>query len=153
MSDIDEMQTRLASAMGRISQALEAAQHAQGERNKLQAALEEEKAGNAKLQEHMRQLTANRAEQEGATAAARARMAELDRDLQRLRRSHDALREINAALRKANAQGMGAPDLINAALAAELEALRAARATETAELNAILSTLTPLLEEGGAQDA
>lgn len=72
-------------------------------------------------------------------------LARLDMDVQRLRQSNDQLRDSNEALRKANEEGVGDPHLINKAMLAELESLRAARATDTAEAGAVLARLEPLL--------
>lgn len=71
--------------------------------------------------------------------------ARLDMDVQRLRTSNDQLREVNASLREANETSVGEPSLINKAMLAELEGLRAARATDAAEAGAILARLEPLL--------
>lgn len=75
-----------------------------------------------------------------AEAAAR-----LDMDVQRLRQSNEQLRAVNAALREANQAAVGEPSLINRAMLAELEGLRATRATDAAEAGAILARLEPLL--------
>ena len=74
-----------------------------------------------------------------------AAMSRLDGDLQRLRKANDQLRKALADLRAANEAGVGEPHLINAAMLAELEALRAQRATDAAEVQAVLSKLGPLL--------
>lgn len=71
--------------------------------------------------------------------------ARLDMEMQRLRATNDQLRETSAALRAVNEAGVGEPSLINRAMLAELEALRATRAVEAAEAGAILSRLEPLL--------
>jgi len=72
-------------------------------------------------------------------------MGRLDMDVQRVRQSNDQLREANAALREANEAGVGEPHLINKAMLAELEGLRATRATDVAEASAVLARLEPLL--------
>ncbi|AUQ74222.1 hypothetical protein PhaeoP71_01351 [Phaeobacter piscinae] len=69
----------------------------------------------------------------------------LDATLQELRQSNDQLRASNAALREANAAGVGDAALINAALQADIDALTAARASDQAEVNAVLAKLEPLL--------
>ncbi|MCE8523716.1 hypothetical protein KBY23_00425 [Ruegeria pomeroyi] len=74
-----------------------------------------------------------------------AAMSRLDGDLQRLRKANDQLRKALSDLRAANEAGVGEPHLINAAMLAELEALRAQRATDAAEVQAVLSKLGPLL--------
>ncbi|MCG7622598.1 hypothetical protein [Epibacterium sp. Ofav1-8] len=82
---------------------------------------------------------------EGGSAELDQRLGELDGELQNLRASNDQLRQSNAALRAANAEGVGDPTLINAGLEAEVEGLKAARATDQAEVNAVLARLEPLL--------
>jgi chromosome segregation ATPase len=82
---------------------------------------------------------------EGVSAELDQRLGELDGELQNLRASNDQLRQSNAALRAANAEGVGDPTLINAGLEAEVEGLKAARATDQAEVNAVLARLEPLL--------
>lgn len=69
----------------------------------------------------------------------------LDAALQELRQSNDQLRASNAALREANAAGVGDATLINAALQTDIDALTAARASDQAEVNAVLAKLEPLL--------
>ena len=48
----------------------------------------------------------------------------------------------------ANAEGLADPKLIDTAVIAELESLRATRAIEMAEIDAVLTALAPLVEEG-----
>lgn len=74
-------------------------------------------------------------------------MAQLDVELQRARRANAGLVEACEALRDANAEGVGDADLINKAMLAELEGLRAARAVDVAEASAILAALGPLVEQ------
>lgn len=75
-----------------------------------------------------------------------ARMAQLDIELQRVRRANAQLTDACAALQEANAEGVGDAHLINKAMLAELEGLRAARAADVAESSAILAALGPLLD-------
>jgi DNA repair exonuclease SbcCD ATPase subunit len=72
-------------------------------------------------------------------------MEQLDAELQRLRRANDELRKSNATLREANSEGIGDPDLVNKAMLAELEGLRATQAADSAEVSAVLSRLDTLL--------
>ncbi|PYG31621.1 hypothetical protein [Pelagimonas varians] len=121
----------------------------------LREELEDEKIANAQLQERLETLTARLSDAAEATQSAveqqpdagRDAMAQLEADLQRLQTTNAALEETIAALREANAQGVGEPELINQAMVAELESLRAARAVETAETNTILAAMEPLLAE------
>jgi chromosome segregation ATPase len=69
----------------------------------------------------------------------------LDTELQQLRLANEQLRTSNAALREANAEGLGDAGLINAAMAAEIDGLRAAQASDKAQVNAVLARLEPLL--------
>jgi chromosome segregation ATPase len=72
-------------------------------------------------------------------------LAKLDMEAQRLRLANDRLRETNEALRQANAEGVAEPKLINRAMLAEIEGLRAARAADAAEAGAVLKKLDKLL--------
>ena len=119
----------------------------------LRDALEDEKLANAQLEERLRVLRARLAEAEAAppTDAAPDGLAELDVELQRLREANDELAKSNAALREANAEGVGEPQLINEGLIAELQGLRAARAAEAAEAAAVYGALGPLLAEAAEE--
>ena len=151
MSQIEDLQGRIVAAMQRIGAGVEtlAATADAAPDPGLAEALEEEKLVTAQLEERIRTIKA-RHETEMATLKAEIEaqseaMARLDMDVQRLRQANAQLRDSNAALRSANEEGVGSPDLINKAMLAELESLRASRATETAEAGAILSRLQPLL--------
>ena len=167
MSDIEDLQRRIIAAMDRIGAGAERLAEAGGDAG-LAEALEEEKLANEQLRERLRavvekhaaelaeaqaqaadtaELDALRAELTGQKDA----MAALDMDLQRLRQANDQLRQSNAALREANEAGVGEPHLINKAMLAELEGLRAARAAETAEAGAILARLEPLVTAAAGQ--
>ena len=151
MSDIDALQGRLAAAMDRIANAASTLESAGADDSAaLRAELEDEKLANAQLTERVRKLSEQQdgavAEAKAAAQAAEARTAALDLELQRLRQASDQLRSSNEALRKANEEGVGEPHLINKAMMAELEALRAARAADIAEASSIIGALTPLLD-------
>lgn len=174
MSEIDDLQRRITAAMQRIGTGVEtlaaraqtpavpATQEPTPDQEALEEALEEEKLANAQLEERLRALKARHGEEIAALKAGADNSAELDalraeldaqhqlmagldKDLQRLRQANDQLRDSNEALRRANENGVGEPELINRALEAELEGLRAARATDLAEANAVLAKLEPLL--------
>ena len=57
------------------------------------------------------------------------------------------LRDTNEEMRGALADNVGEPHLINKAMLAELEALRADRAAEQAETHTIIAALAPLLDQ------
>ncbi len=154
MTNIDELQRRITAAMDRVAQGLGKLDTATaGPDPELAQALEDERTANAQLTERVRTLR-TRKENETATLRTQvedgeARMAQLDIELQRVRRANAQLSDACAALRAANQEGVGEPHLINKAMLAELEGLRAARAADVAEASAILTALTPLLDAAG----
>lgn len=105
------------------------------------AALKAELSNSERLSELLAELEMLRAERFSHGEA----MSRLDGDLQRLRKANDQLRKVVSELRTANEAGVGEPHLINSAMLAELEALRAQRATDASEVHAVLSKLGPLL--------
>lgn len=105
------------------------------------AALKAELSNSERLSELLAELEMLRAERVSHGEA----MSRLDGDLQRLRKANDQLRKVVSELRTANEAGVGEPHLINSAMLAELEALRAQRATDASEVHAVLSKLGPLL--------
>ncbi len=156
MSQIEDLQSRISAAIDRIGAGVEAlaAVPASTEPDPdMVAQLEDEKLANAQLEERLRTLRARQeSELEGLKSELNRQseaMARLDMDVQRLRAANDQLRDSNAALRAANEKGVGEPHLINKAMLAELEALRATRATDVAEAEAVLSKLEPLLAAAG----
>lgn len=103
-----------------------------GERNEAREQLED-------LQGRLEQLEAI----SGAGGSAK--------ELSRLRQSNRALRDTIEEMREGiEDDAVANNDLVTAALAAELESLRAERASDAAEANAILAGLRPVLEEGTA---
>lgn len=72
-------------------------------------------------------------------------LVRLDTELQQLRHANESLRSANTALREANAAGVGDADLINTAMEAEIAGLRAAQASDQAQVNVVLAKLEPLL--------
>lgn len=157
MSDIEELQSRIAAAMDRAAAGLEAlSAGANAEANDVQAALDEERTVSAQLQDRLTTLKDRQAQELAALQAqmqdTRLKAEALDLEVQRLRKANDQLRDSNAALREANEAGVAEPHLINKAMLAELKGLRAARATDVAEASAILSALAPLLTSDTAPE-
>lgn len=115
----------------------------------LRAQLEEEKALTAQLQDRLRSLKER--ESKGDLQQKLDKLTQqLDvqgLELQRMRRTNLALREQLAALRAAQDAGTTEPQQINKAMAAELDAFRALRLTEIAEMDEILAALEPHLTE------
>lgn len=161
MSDIDAVQGRIMAALDKIGQGLDALPVDGGgasseEMDALRQQLEDEKLANAQLEERVKVLNARLKEAEEAQAeagdagAAHAEMLrKLDADLQALRHANQQLRDNNAALREANTTGVVEPHLINKAMMAELEGLRATRAADRAEVDAVLAELDKVVKSAG----
>lgn len=151
MSEIDQLSSRIIAALDRAASGIDTlGQAGGGEAEALQQALDEEKQVTAELTERVRVL-GERQEQalaklETRAAEAAQRMEALDTEIQQLRAANQMLSEACEALRDANAEGVGDPELINQSLAAELETLKAARRAERAEADEIMASLMPLLQ-------
>jgi len=124
---------------------------AAGEAAALAEALEAERAANEQLEERVRAIKERQEKVvgrlEAEAAALRAALAERDAAFEGLRAANDRLRANNTALREAILAGIAEPDMVNRAMAHELDGLRAARAADRAEVDLILAELRPLVEE------
>lgn len=159
MQEITELEKRIAAALDRIGKGVDrlamqpraatAAGAAPPADAALRAQLEEEKALTAQLQARLR--AAKDREAKGDLQEKVDRLTQdLDvqgLELQRMRRVNASLREQLESLRAAQARGLSDPGLINKAMLAELEALRAMRLSEMAEIDEILAALEPHLTE------
>lgn len=175
MQDITELEQRITAALERIGKGLDkfsapprpmdspvapipsqapspaAAMAAPGVEAGLRTQLENEKALTAQLQERLRTIK-DRESKSGLQEKIDRLTQQLDvkgLELQRMRRTNIALRDQLAALRAAQIPGVVDPQLINRSLMAELDALRAMRLTEVAEMDEILAALEPHLTEVG----
>jgi len=156
MSDIASLESRLANALGRISQGVEGlanvppAKDNSDEVSALNAKLEEEQTANAQLAERVKALGDRQAGLVGPLESKVATQADqieaLDAELQGLRASNADLRDLSAQLRAAAVEGVADAEMINRALAAEVDALNAQRSADRAELNALLAELKPIVE-------
>lgn len=160
MSDIDELQGRIAAALDRIGKGIDQRGQAGAadpeEVEALRQELEDERIANEQLKERIKVLKSRREalEAELATAQEAANtVAQLDSELQGLRKANDKLREINARLREANTAGVAEPDLINTAMLAELDGVRAARAADRAEADAVYGALAQAISGSEADQA
>ncbi|QYZ70769.1 hypothetical protein [Neotabrizicola shimadae] len=167
MQELVELERRIAAALDRIGRGIEglapevpAAPAAQpvadpAEVTQLREALEEERFINAQLTEKLRAARekAVTGQTQALLAAKVERMTkQLDvqgLELQRMRKTVVQLRETLRALREAVTDGMPDAAMINRALLAETEALRATRLTELSLLDEILDELEPLIPETG----
>lgn len=165
MSELSELEARISAALARIKTGLDGVdaksqgpevdfEAKQAEVDGLTVQLGEERTANAQLEERVKVLKERQdgkvAELEGNVEASRARTARMDRELQRLRQVNAELRDINSKLREAVTDGVAEPHLVNKAMMAELEALRATRSADAAEMDAILEELTPIIEQEAA---
>jgi hypothetical protein len=164
MQEISELEKRITAALERIGKAVDRAASSaprapaaatapvpSASEAALRARLDEEKALTAQLQERLR--AAKDREPKGDLQEKIERLThELDvqgLELQRMRRTASALRDQLAALTGAQASGSVEPQQINRALQAELDALRALRLSEVAEMDEILAALAPHIVETG----
>jgi len=164
MQDIAELEGRITAALERISRGVDrlaaqprpvsadtappAARPAKAPDVALRAQLEQEKSLTAQLQDRLRSLKER--DQKGDLQIKIDRLTEqLDiqgLELQRMRRTNSSLRDQLAALRNAQIEGVTEPQLINKSMLVELDALRALRLTEVAEMDEILAALEPHLD-------
>jgi hypothetical protein len=164
MQDLGELERRITDALNRIGAGIESlgtspASSEDGTLARLQAELAAERETSAALR---RELGAARspipaAVLEGDEAALRARIEQMTRQLDvqglemhRMRKTMVQLRENLRGLRRAQAANLADPEQINRAMQAEIEAMRVARLSEVAELDEIISELTPHIREEAA---
>lgn len=159
MQDITALEGRITAALERIGKGLDRlsatlrpaapATPPPAPDANLRAQLEEEKTLTAQLQERLR--ATREKESKGDLQDKIDKLTQqLDvqgLELQRMRRTATALREQLAAMRAAQLSGVTEPQLINKSLQTELDALRALRLTEVAEMDEILGALEPHLTE------
>ncbi|CAD0185751.1 chromosome segregation protein [Ruegeria sp. THAF57] len=112
------------------------------------ARLKSELADSERVAELSSELKMLRAERSSHGAA----MSRLDDDLQRMRKANEQLRKSVDELRAASQNGLPDAELLNRATVAELEATRAAQATDAAEAHAVLARLEPLLSRAKLAD-
>ena len=162
MQDLGELERRISAALERIGQGLDVLTAPQEEVEPppppdtteidgLRVQLQEERFANAQLLERLRALKERDASQQ---AQVQEKMEKLTRqldvqglELQRMRRTTIGLRDQLRQLREAQAAGLAEPHLINKAMLTELEALRATRLIEIAELDEISAALDEHLTE------
>ncbi len=164
MSTISDLERRLGKALDRIAQSAQSLRGADqapaadtpdpSEMEVLRNQLEAERAKNAKLSER---VNAVRQRQESSFTTLERRLARMTEqlDLQslemlRLKKANTKLIEANRQLRESSEAKIIEPSTINRAMAAELEALRAERAAERAEMEDVLGELKPIVNAGEA---
>jgi hypothetical protein len=151
MSNIEELERRINVAFDRIGQAVDGfvSPTTGAGTGELQDALLTEQTANAQLTERLRVVKAREASQ---AAEAAEKVDRLNRaldaqglELQRMKKTVIQLRESLAALRETQTEAVADPHLVNRAMLTELEALRATRLTEMAQMEVILAELHPLI--------
>ncbi len=163
MQEISELEKRITAALERIGKGVDrialapraaapAVQPMAGAGEAaLRVQLDEERSLTAQLQDRLR--TAKERESKGDLQDRIDRLTQqLDvqgLELQRMRRTAAALGDQLSALRSAQTDGVTEPQMINKAMAAELDALRALRLAEVAEMDEILAALEPHIAETG----
>ncbi|MGY6549718.1 MAG: hypothetical protein ACXIU7_12055 [Roseinatronobacter sp.] len=158
MSILADLEMRLGHALDRIGRNAETltVQPVQdpSEIAALRSQLDAEQARTAQLSEH---LNALRQRQDGSFATLEKRLARMTEQLDvqslemlRLKKANTKLIEANRQLRDGVEAQVIEPSAINRALVAELEALRAERAAEVAEMEDILGELKPLISQENA---
>ncbi|GLS87781.1 hypothetical protein GCM10010873_27550 [Cypionkella aquatica] len=146
MQDITELERRITAALERIGRGVESLSAAvpmpsdnptamlpESDFAALSEKLDEERMLNAQLQERLRAV---HLKDEAEKAALTAQIAALTAELSELRDLAE-----NSVIE---------PEYINQSLQSELDALRAARASEAEELSEIIAALNPLIEEAAA---
>lgn len=167
MGDITEYESRITAALDRIAKGLDGlevpqtvdtgpSEESEAEIARLKQALEDERTVTAQLEERVKGIKDKLEERvsgmEAALEEARASVTAVDTELQQLREVNEKLRESNVALRDANAEGLADPELINASLMVEVEALRAGREADAAEMGAVLTQLDAILEASATKE-
>ena len=162
MQDLVELERRITDALNRIGSGIEtlatAAVPSDGADTiaRLQADLAAERETSAQLRRDLAaaQTGAPPAALTGDEAALQARIEQMTRQLDvqglemhRMRKTMVQLRENLRGLRRAQAANLADPEQINRAMMAELEAVRVTRLSEVAELDEIITELTPLIRE------
>lgn len=160
MQDIAELERRITAALERIANGLDqvpvqphaleqAEPEASLELERLTAALDEEQMANAQLAERLRVVRDKEAKQRSALEDQIAELLrQLDAQGLELSRAHRTMVQQGGqlrALREAAEGHVADPALINRTMEVEMEALRATRGAEVAELEDILTAFDALV--------
>ena len=163
MSDIEDLEARIAGALERIRAGVENLSAApdpaaddesaslESRVEELNALLATEQQASATTQA---KLDAMMLKSGSATEALEARIASLTAELDTLEQENSKLRDtvndlqgVNATLRDSAAAGVTEPEAINESLVADLKAMQTSRASEIRDMESILADLAPILEE------
>ncbi len=139
MAELSELEKRISDALDRVGNALNAPLPAGDDGS---AALDEEREANAQLEARLKSVR-EKAEEQGLEMSAK--IAELTSRLSAEEDRAEALARANEELVEAANDGGGPSET---EMNAEIEALKAARVADLAEMDAILAEMKPLV--GGA---
>jgi len=164
MQDIAELERRITAALERIASGLDrspvvpqSASDPTEDLARLSEMLDEERMANAQLAERLRVVRDKEARlRSGLEEQIADLMRQLDAQGLELSRAHRTMVQQGGqlrSLREAAEAQVTDPALINRTMEVEMEALRATRGAEVAELEDILAALDPLIAEEGAADA
>lgn len=160
MSQIEELQGRIANALDRISQGLDLQANMQADPEEvaaLQQALEDERTASQQLEERNKALNERIASLEAQVEALEAQepavqdvtvpdvLERYGSTIAKLRETNQTMRATNERLRDANKARTGEPHLINSGMMAELDSLKASYELDRAEMTAILESLEAVL--------
>lgn len=153
-----EAERRLAESLDRLEEAAERAAAPRPapepdsdplEVERLKTELQAERDAAAQLDDRVRALkrrqTTHVARLEAELADLRAQLEDHEREVRQLRGVNARLRETCGALRDAMAEGVAEPHLMNHAMTAELEALRAQRQSDRDDLDRLIDEVSPIL--------
>jgi small-conductance mechanosensitive channel len=176
MQDLAELERRIAAALHRIGEGIETltstapspsatpvedSDAAADRLQHLQDALTAERQTVASLRQQLEEQaelpTPSLPEPAAPTEDQSALLAKIEKmtaqldvqglEIHRMRKTVVQLRENLRGLRRAQTANLADPEQINRAMMAELEAIRVTRLSEVAEMDEILTELTPLIKE------
>lgn len=169
MIDISELERRILYALERIDRGMDTLTEGRGivpvqafaveapmaqddaEVDELRSALDAERSANAQLTERVRAIKDKQetivSDLEKKVGRLTQQLDRADAELQRQRRLNAELVLANQGLSDAARDGATDPELLNKVLMTEVDALRAARSAEMAEMEEILAELKPLIGE------
>ncbi|MEM8629800.1 MAG: hypothetical protein AAGF74_01055 [Pseudomonadota bacterium] len=154
MSEFDPLEARIRAALDRIEAAaarLPAEPDGEDEAAALRAQLEDERTTNSQLIERVKALKDRQENQvaqlEQSLRIAKTAETERNKLHQKMRATIEQLRDQVARLTEANRSMVGDAHLVNTSMMVELEAMRAARAADAAEVEDMIAELGPMIEE------
>ena len=156
MSDVNHMENRLRAALSRMEDAVtklpdpSAVIASEQQRTELAAQLQAERESNAELEkrvEALQEVQQSRVtDLENALSAAKTSLAEKDAVQQELKTRLEELRDQVARLTEANRAMVGDAGLVNTAMMAEVEAMRASRRADVSDIDDLIASLNAQME-------